>query len=115
ALRFRREHTELFQQGNYTPLYGAVEKQEHMVAFARTHQRQTAIVAVPRFAHTLLRGELSWPLGDAWGQAELALPPRAAAEFENVLTGETVRATSARSLLCREVFARFPVALLLSR
>src|SRR5258706_5490543 len=39
ALRFRREHAELFQAAACTPLYGAVEKQEHVVAFARTHER----------------------------------------------------------------------------
>jgi hypothetical protein len=45
----------------------------------------------------------------------LGLPPRAPSEFENVLTGEVLRATPARSLLCSELFATLPVALLSSR
>ncbi|MBI2677954.1 MAG: malto-oligosyltrehalose synthase [Candidatus Koribacter versatilis] len=112
ALAFRRDHKQLFSAGAYRPLYGAVEKTEHLIAFLRTHERQSALVAVPRFSYTLMRGEMRAPLGDAWEAAELALPPGAAPEFENVLTGEIVRQTPARSLLCRELFARFPVALL---
>ena len=46
---------------------------------------------------------------------ELALPPGAPLEYENVFTGEIVRQTPQRTLLCREVFASFPVALLRGR
>ena len=115
ALAFRREHKELFSAGAYRPLYGSGEKAEHLIAFLRTHERDSALVAVPRFSYTLMRGEMRPPLGDVWGEAELALPPGAPQEFENVLTGELVRQTPARSLLCRELFARFPVALLRGR
>ncbi len=114
ALRFRREHAELFQHGSYTPLYGAVEKQEHLVAFARTHKTEMAVTATPRFAYTMMGMERAFPMGEAWRNAELALPPRAPAEFLNVLTGEIVKTTASRSLLCRELFAHFPLALLTS-
>jgi (1->4)-alpha-D-glucan 1-alpha-D-glucosylmutase len=115
ALCFRRDHGGLFQFGSYVPMYGAVEKQEHLCAFARIHEREIAITAVPRLSYTLMGGEMRPPIGDAWGNAELALPSNSAAEFLNVLTGETVKATPTRSLLCRELFASFPVALLIGR
>jgi maltooligosyltrehalose synthase len=50
-----------------------------------------------------------------WGDTEIALPPGIEGEFVNLLTGEAVRTTTGRTLLCREVFASFPVAMLLSR
>jgi (1->4)-alpha-D-glucan 1-alpha-D-glucosylmutase len=112
ALEFRRRHKELFSAGAYRPLYGSPDKAEHLIAFLRTHDRDSALVAVPRFSYTLMRGEMRAPLGEVWGVGELALPPGAPQEFENVLTGELVRQTPSRSLLCRELFARFPVALL---
>jgi (1->4)-alpha-D-glucan 1-alpha-D-glucosylmutase len=114
GLRFRRENPELFQHGGYTPLFGLVERQEHMCAFSRTHERQMCIVAVPRFSYTLMKGSATPPVGDAWGAAELGLPPRAPAEFTNILTGERIRVTTARTLLGRELFAHFPIALLAS-
>jgi (1->4)-alpha-D-glucan 1-alpha-D-glucosylmutase len=113
AMRFRREHARLFQRGRYLPLQ-ATEKQEHIVAFAREHDREVAVVAVPRLFYTLMKGEMRPPLGAVWGAAELSLPP-GYGEFVNVLTGEHIAAANGRGLLCREVFARFPVALLASR
>ncbi len=115
ALRFRRDHKELFAIGGYRPLYLSGEKQEHVIAFLRTHEREAALVAVPRFAYTLMRGEMRPPIAEAWGNAELALPGGVPMEFENVLTGELVRQTTARTVLCRELFASFPVALLRGR
>ena len=55
------------------------------------------------------------PLGEIWGDTEFALPPGIEGEFVNLFTGEVVRTTASRTLLCREVFFSFPVALLLSR
>jgi len=119
ALAFRREHKELFSSGAYRPLQGAGDRAEHLIAFLREHEGESALVAVPRFTYTLMRGamdgEMRMPLGDVWGATELAPPPGAPQEFENVLTGEIVRQTANRSLLCRELFARFPVALLHGR
>jgi (1->4)-alpha-D-glucan 1-alpha-D-glucosylmutase len=105
----------LFQAGSYIPLQGAGEKQEHVVAFAREHDWRMALIAVPRFSYTLMQGRMQSPLAEAWGDTEILLPPDASREFFNVFTGEAVRATGGRSLLCRELFAHFPVALLGSR
>ena len=74
-----------------------------------------AVVAVPRLSYTLMNGAERPPLGDAWGDAELELPPHPSREFENIFTGEIYQTSAALTLLCREVFARFPVALLVSR
>ena len=112
ALRLRAEQEDLFRSGSYTPLQCEREKQEHVIAFARSLNHAAVVVAVPRLAFTLMRGEQRMPLGDAWGAAEIPLPPQSPTEFDNVFTGERVAASGNRALLCSEVFARFPVALL---
>jgi (1->4)-alpha-D-glucan 1-alpha-D-glucosylmutase len=118
ALCFRREHPELFQAGSeYVPLLaeGAVagnQAREHVIAFARRRDEQMAITLAPRFAYTLMKGEMRPPLEEeAWADASIALPTGAAQEFRNVMTGEIVRASDG-TLLCQEVFRSFPVALL---
>lgn len=115
ALNFRRDHDALFQSGTYIRLEGSVEKQEHVVAFVREHDWHMAVVVVPRFPYTLMQSQIRPPLGDAWGNAEIVLPPHAPEEFVNVFTGERLTRAAGRPLLCREVFAHFPVALLSSR
>jgi (1->4)-alpha-D-glucan 1-alpha-D-glucosylmutase len=111
ALNLRRDHPELFQSGGYVPLSGNGERAEHLVAFAREHNWQMAITALPRLPYTLSGGEPG-ALPGRWGDTLLALPSNAPGEFVNVFTGERLRASNG-ALLCRELFAHFPVALLL--
>jgi len=110
ALNFRRDQSELFRRGSYLPLE-VRGKEEHVVAFAREHAGEMSITAVPRLSLTLMKGHEEPPLANVWGDTELLLPSQAAGKrWRNVFTDETV--TGGQSLLCREVFASFPVALL---
>jgi (1->4)-alpha-D-glucan 1-alpha-D-glucosylmutase len=112
ALRFRRDNPDLFRRGEYIPLFVSGPLREHVVAFARRNGSQLAIAAAPRFSYTLMKGERRAPIGqEAWHDAELELPPGTRGPLVNVITGESVEVRSDR-VLCREVFARFPVSLL---
>ncbi|HTZ89665.1 MAG TPA: malto-oligosyltrehalose synthase [Alloacidobacterium sp.] len=111
ALNCRRQHRRLFQTGDYTPLSVGSGREEHVIAFAREHKNDTAIVAVPRLSLTLMKGKEEPPIGEVWGDSELALPPNLAGKtWSNVFTGE--RLVAGDTILCREVFRTFPVALL---
>ena len=112
ALRFRREHSELFHAGKYLPLQAAGAKREHVVSFARENHRQIAIVAVPRLSYELAGGTMHLPTREAWQETEIPVPSKSPEYLENVFTGERIRSTPHRTLLCREVFGHFPVALL---
>jgi (1->4)-alpha-D-glucan 1-alpha-D-glucosylmutase len=113
ALRCRRDHQSVFQ-GAYIPLSAAGHKAQHLVAFARVSNDEMAIVAVPRLAYSLLAGRMEPPIGEVWGNTEIQLPPRSAGDLWNVFTGEVWPVGNARSIACRDVFANFPVALLLA-
>jgi (1->4)-alpha-D-glucan 1-alpha-D-glucosylmutase len=111
TLNFRREHPELFRLGKYIPLETGRGREEHIIAFAREHEEQAAIVAAPRLGYTMMKGREEPPLGAAWGDSEISVPAHIVGKrVRNILTGETLFVE--RSLLCREVFAHFPVALL---
>jgi (1->4)-alpha-D-glucan 1-alpha-D-glucosylmutase len=115
ALHFRRAHPELFKVGSdYLPLFADGNAHEHVISFARRRENQMVISVAPRFSSTLMKGEMRAPLGEeVWEDAIIALPPDSPTKFRNVLTGETVEASN-DGLLCREIFASFPVALLSS-
>jgi (1->4)-alpha-D-glucan 1-alpha-D-glucosylmutase len=115
ALAFRRDNDDIYRHGSYQPVHAAGDKREHLVAFARQHGNALAISVAPRFTHSLMKGREQFPTGDAWGNTELLVPPTTAEIFENVLTGEVVRLTPNGTILCRELFRVFPVALLASR
>jgi (1->4)-alpha-D-glucan 1-alpha-D-glucosylmutase len=114
ALRLRRDRRELFHSGKYTPLYSTGPKRDHVIAFARENHSQVAIVAVPRLSYTLAGGMLRPPLGDLWDGTELPVPSKTPEFLDNVFTGEKIKVTPGRTLLCHELFAHFPVALLVS-
>jgi len=113
-LNFRREHGELFQTGEYLPLYGEGKFRGHVCAFARRLGARWIIAAAPRLMMRLV-GSGSWPLGDrVWQQERLDLPAGAPAKWRNILTGESLRALPTKAgrsaLLLHEIFASFPVA-----
>ncbi len=117
ALRLRREHPELFRRGQYVPLEVSGSKKIHLFAFARIHEAadELAVVAVPRLSHTLMNGALAAPLGEAWEDTELQLPRSAPVHFVDAFTGKILQADTQRALSGRELFASFPVALLIGR
>ncbi len=116
SLRFRRQNPGLFRGGKYIPLHpSGGDAAKNLCTFARGAAGQMAVVAVPRFNYSLMRGGMSPPLADIWAEAEIPLPDPPSDYFENIFTGEVVKMTERGTLRCREVFAGFPVALLTSR
>jgi (1->4)-alpha-D-glucan 1-alpha-D-glucosylmutase len=107
ALETRKRHPELFLRGDYTALPGG----PHVVAFTRGFGSERLICIVPRFVSSLGRGERSFALGDAWGARRLDV--RYGGRYENVFTGAC--GTLADSVELAQIFAEFPVALLVRR
>jgi isoamylase len=106
ALMARKERRDLFLRGDYEDLPGS----EHVIAFTRDFQSQRLVCCVPRLSFIRTRGERPWPLGEVWQSEQLRLPD--AGTYRNVFTGASI--TASGSLKLADVFAEFPVALLLS-
>jgi (1->4)-alpha-D-glucan 1-alpha-D-glucosylmutase len=114
GLRARGESSELFRHGDYAAIAVEGERSEHVVAFMRRHQQAAALIAVPRLCFTLLNGEPRLPMAKDWGATQLRLPGEfSGRQFRNAFTGERVTVGDNGELLCSEIFAGFPVALLL--
>ena len=114
ALCKRRDERALFRHGDYTAIQVDGERREHVVAFARRHEQRTALVAVPRLNYTMLNGEPRPARAEDWGTTRLRVPQELSGhEFLNALTGESIKVQGKAGLLCSEVFASFPVALLI--
>ena len=112
ALAARREKPDLFRQGDYIPLETRGHREYHLVAFARRRSPDWAITAVPRFLIGLIEpGDL--PLGrEVWSDTAVTLPEGAPKDWQNVLTGETIRFENGR-MDAGALFGRFPAALMI--
>lgn len=115
TLHERRNASELFQKGDYSGLAASGEHARHAFAYLRYYHGQAAVVAVPRFAYSLMKGKMQPPIGAAWGDTKLIIGDDLAGRtLRNALTGETVSVAGDGTLLCSEVFRSFPAALLLA-
>jgi (1->4)-alpha-D-glucan 1-alpha-D-glucosylmutase len=117
ALKFRGMQRELFDGGNYVPVFAQGAKQQHVCAFTRTWENRAIIVVVPRLIFGLTQGAELAPVGESvWGDTILPLEGIPAGSlFRNVLTGETVASVKADGknvLKVSQVLKIFPVALL---
>jgi len=115
ALRFRRDHPRLFAEGEYIPAVAEGPAQKHVVAFARRHHDENALVCVPRLIAQLLGKQQALPLGaEVWSNTILPLAG-GTRHYRNLFTGETLAAidwNGAPALRLADILANFPVALL---
>jgi len=75
CLRFRRDHPDLFLEGDYLPLNVAGEQADHVVAFARQKKGKFSITVAPRRVASLMEPELKWPVKSVWDETHIILPP----------------------------------------
>ncbi len=104
ALHARRDHRALFLRGDYAALPAG----ERVVAFARRHEGEEIVCAVPRLLHASADDRRRFPLGAVWGEARV--PVRSSGTYRNLLTGASIEARG--EVRARELFADFPAALL---
>ena len=117
ALRYRREHIELFRAGEYVPLEAGGTKHEHLCAFARIYEDHAVAIVVPRLVSGLTATGAISPTGvDVWSDTVINVPSwREGSTYRNILTGDTVHSHDAagrQALPVAVVLKECPVALL---
>jgi (1->4)-alpha-D-glucan 1-alpha-D-glucosylmutase len=115
ALRFRRDHRELFAAGSYVPLVAGGSRSNHVLAFARQWNGRTVIALASRF-FLKLRNSHPLPIGDVWSNTAVLLPKKIKhCCFQDVFTGQmfTVQRREGEALLpLAQVLSHCTVALL---
>jgi (1->4)-alpha-D-glucan 1-alpha-D-glucosylmutase len=115
TLNFRRAHRALFLDGDYLPLRASQRARPRVFAFCRNKDGESAATVVPRRISDVMPNGKP-PLGEeSWGEEWLAVPESTSNRWYNVLTGEELLSSSDDGkplLLLKDVFGRFPIALL---
>lgn len=114
-LQLRAADEQLFAQGSYQPLQIEGEHKDHVVAFARVHDGRGIVVVLPRWTARLMRGEMTLPLGDLWGDTKVVIGNTLGGAFEETLAEQPIMAEGEdRSVRVAQLFARFPLSVLRS-
>ncbi len=103
-LELRNRMPALFAEGSYEPVGIDGDKSEQCLAFERSVNGTTLLVAVPK--QTASQGFP--PIGECWGQSTL-LSARDGGKWRNIITGEVIE-----NLSLAEVFRTIPVAALIA-
>jgi (1->4)-alpha-D-glucan 1-alpha-D-glucosylmutase len=119
ALHARRDHPGLFTTGDYLPAEAVGSRGDHVCAFVRRAEGAVAVAAAPRLMTRLVAQTGELPVGAAvWEDTQLLLPGvEPGRRLRNVFTGEevVVREREGKSMVAAaDVFANFPVALMLA-
>ncbi len=113
ALRFRREHCELFREGEFVPLQVKGRYSRNIVVFLRTRGSKQALVAIPRWLSRV--SETANLASFDWEDTRLALATDVPQEWTNLFTGNKVTTSGNDAeyfLMANQLLRHFPVALL---
>jgi (1->4)-alpha-D-glucan 1-alpha-D-glucosylmutase len=107
-LRFRREHAELFQRGEYLPLHAHGTFVECCVSFVRVLEDKWIVVVAPR-----LSSRIGFPpVGDLWKDTALELPKTLSlASAHDLFTCRPVR-LQGREVKLSDVLSTLPFAVI---
>jgi (1->4)-alpha-D-glucan 1-alpha-D-glucosylmutase len=120
GLRLRRDHTEVFLDGEYLPLEtDTTAVASRAIAFARLSGTRAAIAVVPHLVGRFLDDEHPVPLGDMWKTSRVMLPRSLAAlTYRDAFTGVEITPVMANEtawLFVGQLLRHLPVALLLAQ
>ena len=116
ALNFRREHTDLFFDGDFLQLETTGSAAEHVLAVARRANEKWALFAAPRWLARAQDAQLGAAATTFWNATTIRLPKSAPQHWRNIFTEEHLSATGETgSLPVAGMFRNFPIALFSGR
>ncbi len=110
ALRFRRDHVDLFLQGELLPLQSTGANARNVAAFVRKQGSSWALVVIPRWLSQVPTGGQG---GFDWGDTRLTLPTGSPAEWNSILTPARFvsnKENGSQHLMLKDLLQEFPVA-----
>ncbi|MGA8342820.1 MAG: hypothetical protein WB781_12865, partial [Candidatus Sulfotelmatobacter sp.] len=110
AIRFRRDHADLFRDGEFIPLQSTGAYSRNVTAFVRRQGTSWALAAIPRWLSqvpTKSNREFNW------GDTRLTLSPHSPAEWNSILTRTQLASKNEGCelhVMVKDLFQEFPVA-----
>ena len=111
ALRLRAERPEVFELGSYASIERSDREPDHLCALARRHASSLVVAVVGRWFATLPRNAGTAFASFDWLDTTVALP---AGAYRDVFSEQSHTVEEGAGVRVAELFARFPVALLVA-
>jgi (1->4)-alpha-D-glucan 1-alpha-D-glucosylmutase len=115
AIGHRREHEQLFRDGDLLPLETTGGRSRNVVAFIRKNNAQSSLVAIPRWLSQVSKISSNAPTAQNWEDTKIVLPDGSPVNWRNIITGGMMTAAKTGDhtyVTPEKLFRDFPVALL---
>ena len=110
AIRFRRDHVDLFRDGEFVALQSAGTNARNVTAFLRRHDSSWSLAAIPRWLSQVpTKGTREFN----WGDTRLTLPSDSPGRWNSILTQTQLASKNEgaeQHLMVSDLFQEFPVA-----
>jgi (1->4)-alpha-D-glucan 1-alpha-D-glucosylmutase len=113
ALRFKREHADLFHEGEFLPLESAGCHARNVVAFLRRRPTSSVLVVFPRWLAEVAEKSDPEAGNIDWCDSRVVLPAQSPTHWESALSSGKLQTDSREgesSLMLSDLFKDFPVA-----
>ncbi|MGA7672336.1 MAG: malto-oligosyltrehalose synthase [Nitrolancea sp.] len=116
TLQLRNTHSTLFSDGTYAQVAVFGPARQRVIAFAREHGEQQALILAPRLVARLLDVNRGLSLSGVWDETLVSLPRSYSGQWTNVFSKAQVQIGidgSGADLAVGDVLGQFPVGLLI--
>ena len=113
ALRFRRDHGDLFHEGEFVPLQVAGCHSENVIAFLRRTPSASTLVVLPRWLCRIADKSGSLPARIDWCDTHIVLPPPSPRNWKSILAPTELASQDRQTgacLMLNDLLNDFPVA-----
>jgi (1->4)-alpha-D-glucan 1-alpha-D-glucosylmutase len=113
ALGFRRDHADLFHEGEFVPLQTTGCHAENVIAFLRRTPTSSVLAVMPRWLCRIVGKTGGRSREIDWCDTQITLPSDSAETWKSILSPSQVRSQPRERgacLMLSELFRQFPVA-----
>ena len=113
SIRFRRDHEDLFREGEFIPLKAEGARAKHVTAFLRRRESSWALIAIPKWLSQLASDDSRGTKEFDWQDTKLVLPADAPREWNSVITKKKLSLKNEEggsTVRLQDLFREFPVA-----
>ncbi|OWK69686.1 malto-oligosyltrehalose synthase [Pedobacter sp. AJM] len=108
----RKNHAQIFEDGQYIPLQVLGKFKHNVVSFARYHRQEWIVVTVPLGLAAVANKDTKAANKFDWADTEIILPAGATVEWDDLITGASgVKDILNKGILINQILSEVPVGL----
>ncbi len=112
-LNLRKNYSQLFLNGKYTPVRTAGKYKNNIISFLRENSKVKLLVVLPRFT-TEITKNYEFPINNIWANTSILIPKPSKKIWSNIFFDQTIKHTH-NKIKIAELLKNFPIGVFLQQ